>query len=139
MSRASYAAGGSVLTWQNRLHELLLAGGALAALGYGAGSCSNGSHDASGPDDGGSHDASGPDDGGYGENCCNVKPDPCCTLMYCGQPATSACTAKIACLADGGSWTDGQNQCRFPDGGSDALADAPADASSDAQREAGHD
>ena len=36
--------------------------------------------------------------------CCNADPDPCCVYLNCGEPITPTCMQEMACQADGGSW-----------------------------------
>jgi hypothetical protein len=64
------------MTWQRRLADMILAGGAIAALG----SCSS--------------------TGSGGVGCCNANGDPCCEYKHCGGPLTPEC----ACQMDGGTW-----------------------------------
>jgi hypothetical protein len=144
------------MTWEQRLREMILAGGALAM----AACSSSSSGGAQPPKDGGgegdaTHDANvGPDgndlpDGAPG--CCNANPDPCCPEVYCGKPLTSACTPEKDCVASGGTWDysstgsgecsidAGENEAGPEDGGPpDAVAKdaAPPDATPDAD---GHD
>ena len=73
-------------SWERRLRDMLIAGGALAIAGC------PGSTDDSAFD---STDASvdGPN------FCCNANGDPCCTFEHCGAPMNAAC----ACKLDGGT------------------------------------
>jgi hypothetical protein len=60
--------------------------------------------------------------------CCNANSDPCCQYQYCGGDLTSACAAKMECIAEGGTWGDLYQGigCMFAvDAGTDAPADAP--------------
>jgi hypothetical protein len=111
------------MSWEQRLREMVLAGGALAVA------CSSGTTapaDASAPTDSsgsttpdaspigmpdasiGTPDASnGTRDGSAGTPpdansffCCNANPDPCCPYINCGAPLTAAC----ACALEGGTW-----------------------------------
>jgi hypothetical protein len=96
------------MSWQRRLQEIALAGGAITL-----GSCS----------------ILG-DDGGFHAPCGNANPDPC----ICGRPerdpgAKILCDQKMACEAQGGTWTPfpapavtdagtGATNCQLPqDGG----------------------
>src|SRR5580765_8589736 len=77
------------MSWQNRLRQMLLAGGVLA------GGC--GSGNLQGLIGGGG--------AGGGLPCGNANPDPC----ICGRPdanadAAAACQAKVDCVAAGGSY-----------------------------------
>jgi hypothetical protein len=95
------------MSWEQRLREMVLAGGALAAVG-----CAGGS----------SAGTPGPD----GAFCCNGNGDPCCPSNYCGAAVTPQCTEKMACEADGGTW-----DYYYPPG---CARDAgPSDATSDSQ------
>jgi hypothetical protein len=58
------------MSWEQRLHEMALAGGALAVA-----ACTS----SAGP--------SGP------SFCCNADPDPCCAQRYCGATMTPECSA----------------------------------------------
>jgi hypothetical protein len=95
--------------WKSRLRDLLLAGGAVAALG--AAGCSS-------------------DDDGGGVPCGNANPDPC----ICGRPEASqegnlACNLEKTCQQKGGTYFPGTteqadgatvtNACVFPDAGAD--------------------
>ncbi len=100
------------MAWRNRLRDLILAGGALAV-----GGCSS-----SLPNGGGTA-------GSLALPCGNANPDPC----ICGRPDANAiaamqCDQKLACQADGGTWSpwyssvDGaqiEPHCDAPDGGVD--------------------
>jgi hypothetical protein len=93
-------------SWQRRLRDLVLAGGAVAA----ASACSS----------------DGLLGGAGGTSCCNANPDPCCPVLYCGAPMTPACS----CQQDGGSWDYSRSTCgpaQAPDAGSaDGSTDAAA-------------
>lgn len=107
------------MSWEQRLRDLALAGGAagaLAAVGCVGGSVAGG--------DSGSDGNVGPD---VGFNfCCNANADPCCTSLYCGAPVTAQCTEKMACESDGGTWDDFTQACSPLE--DSAAADAPSDA-----------
>jgi hypothetical protein len=73
------------MSWQNRLRQMVLAGGVVV------GGCGSGNLDGGGPP---------PFVGG---GCGNANPDPC----ICGRPEASAaaaasCQAQIDCVASGG-------------------------------------
>jgi hypothetical protein len=100
------------MSWEDRLRDLVLAGGVLAAACTGTDMTP----------------------------CCNANPDPCCGPLYCGGPMTSECRQEQACQAEGGTWEpwygtgpDGEAlapSCSFPsatDGAEPADA-APGDA-----------
>jgi len=77
------------MSWQNRLRQMLLAGGVLVG-GCGGGDLQGGT---------------GGVGGGIGIPCGNANPDPC----ICGRPdanadAAAACQESIDCRAAGGSW-----------------------------------
>jgi hypothetical protein len=92
------------MSWEQRLRDLILAGGTFVAAGCGK-TQSQSAVDASAP----ALDAWVPS----GE-CCNANPDPCCEVDSCGAPMTPAC----ACERDGGTWnsalSDGGEGCGFP-------------------------
>jgi hypothetical protein len=103
------------MNWEQRLREMVLAGGALAAA-----ACSGGGPNA-GPSD------ASPDVFESGFPCCNANSDPCCPSKYCGEPVSAAC----ACQLDGGAWTyEGQGRCSAGDA-SPADAGGPTDAAPD--------
>lgn len=105
------------MTWEQRLREMVLAGGALAL-----GACSSGSSGGAATPDAGSVQDSGEADQQVGE-CCNANPDPCCPHQYCGAPMTSACAQEQACEAEGGTWNDSNpGACLYDAGESDAGA-----------------
>jgi hypothetical protein len=80
------------MSWEQRFRDMILAGGAgaLAIVG-----CSDNSSGTTGP----------------GIGCCNASSDPCCLSLYCGAPQSAACTQKMACEADGGTWQYGIGGC----------------------------
>jgi hypothetical protein len=112
------------MSWQNRLQQMVLAGGVLFT------GCSNDKLAA-----GGGGGAGGTFVGG---GCGNANPDPC----ICGRPEASSeaaaeCQGEIACMARGGVWFPFTNvdatgthppYCQI-DGGSDG--DASVDGRSD--------
>lgn len=122
-ARRAHCSGQTLMTWQSRLRDLIIAGGTLTTL-----ACSGG------------NDANGAD-AGIGIPCGNANSDPC----ICGLPDSSPayaelCTELNDCLADGGEITS------FgyvgSDGGVVPYGCGPADAaSSDApsSSDAGHD
>jgi|CZKU01.1.fsa_nt_gi hypothetical protein len=92
------------MSWEGRWRELVLARGAVAVA-----ACTSTRS---------------------GVPCCNANGDPCCEYQYCGAPLTPACSQKMACEADGGTWDYGYpndlepTACAFP---SEAgLPDGPA-------------
>jgi len=100
------------MSWEQRLRDMVLAGGAgaLAAIG-----CADSS-------------GAGVDSGSV-DFCCNANADPCCRSQSCGAPVTTECTVKMACESDGGTWDYGTQGCGHPqDGG---MSDAPVDAQPD--------
>jgi hypothetical protein len=115
------------VSWEQRLRDLVLAGGAagaLAAVGCVGGSVAGG--------DAGSDGDVGPDVNF--EFCCNADVDPCCPSLYCGAPVTMLCAEKTACKADGGTWDDDTEGCSsLEDSG---ATDASHEASTDAPPEA---
>jgi hypothetical protein len=94
---------GTAVSWERRLRDMVLAGGALAAA-----ACSDSSQSQNTP--------TGP------TFCCNANPDPCCPYLHCGEPLNAAC----ACKLDGGVLSSNSGECSF-------VADAgPTDAAIDA-------
>jgi hypothetical protein len=123
------------LSWEQRVREMLLAGGTLALA-----ACSSSSA-------GGAFDAGGDTQAESGM-CCNANGDPCCPSQYCGAPVSMQCQEEKACQADGGTWS--YAGCSLADAGSprdaatgdtasDASGDASGDASPEAEPEAGTD
>jgi hypothetical protein len=116
------------LSWEQRLREIVLAGGAIAAAACAdnAGTSTDAAHTFG------------------GDACCNGSPDPCCQVLGCGEPMTAAC----ACQMDGGTpnySVDGSDSvflgtnspavtCSFPGdaGPNDAAADGDGGRPSDA-------
>jgi hypothetical protein len=120
------------MTWQQRLREMVLAGGALTAAA--CSTSSSGSTFDSGVVDarsGPGNDAA--DDVAMINFCCNANPDPCCAYLHCDASLTMACSQEMACETEGGTWDGNSEECSFGhDGGSsDAVAgDSATDASS---------
>lgn len=114
------------MSWERRLRDMLLAGGALAIAGC-PGTTDESGFDASAPGDAGSD---------VSRFCCNANGDPCCTFEYCGAPMSAACACKldggtptsVLVIVDGGPWTTTVS-CVF-DGG-DVDAGDESDAASD--------
>jgi len=97
--------GSNVVSWEQRLRDIVLAGGGLTAA-----ACTQ----ASAPDT----DASSVGPPAF---CCNANSDPCCPFLHCGQPITPAC----ACQSDGGTWSVTDGTClQSEDGSLDGLVDA---------------
>jgi hypothetical protein len=96
------------MSWEARWRDMILAGGAVLAA-----ACSSTSQP-----------------GSPGPNfCCNANGDPCCQYLNCGGSLTPACSEKMACEADGGTWNYGTDGCGVVvEAGPDAIADSPADA-----------
>lgn len=100
------------MSWEQRLRELVLAGGAVAATACtgnsGSTSDASPSQDTSPSDDASpSQDAAPLDaepDVVLNNFCCNVNPDPCCGYLHCGGPLTPECSQEMSCEADGGTW-----------------------------------
>jgi hypothetical protein len=90
------------MSWEQRLREMMFAGGAVAV--------------ACGTSSGGSAG------GGVPSFCCNANGDPCCTYLYCHAPLSPECSAKLACDAEGGVWSYQSSNCAS---GQDAAPDAP--------------
>ncbi len=90
------------MSWEQRLREMVLAGGALAAVG-----CSSSLVSPSGTDGGPSQspsdsspspsppEAGKPDATNPSTFCCNANADPCCPQLYCGAPRTPECTSRL--------------------------------------------
>jgi hypothetical protein len=113
------------VSWEQRLRDLVLAGGAatLAAVG-----CVDGSGTAG---DSGTAVDSGtvPEDANF---CCNASFDPCCASLFCDAAVSAECTTKMACESDGGTWGDGLSVCTYEAGPRDAASDAPETGPADA-------
>jgi hypothetical protein len=115
---------GQVVRWEQRLREMVVAGGALAT-GCSASAQSppaDAGLDESAPADAAALDGGAPaeaagfdvgpvpdarrDDLADGPSfCCNANPDPCCEQLYCGVPLSLMCAAEL-CQLEGGAWTD---------------------------------
>jgi hypothetical protein len=107
------------MSWQRRLQELILAGGAFALAGCSTENLKTSGRDASGSDTG--SDVYNP-----GTFCGNANSDPC----ICGRPEASAaaadqCAQSRVCQSQGGYWdpygstTEGGTlgtKCELPDG-----------------------
>ncbi len=106
-------------SWEQRLRDMLLAGGVLAIAGC-PGTTDETAFDASAPSDAGSDPGSD-----VSQFCCNANGDPCCTFEYCGAAMSAAC----ACKLDGGTFNY-PSSCVF-DGGDLDAGDAGADADTD--------
>jgi hypothetical protein len=127
------------MKWEQRLREMIVAGGAAAATAC-TGSTSTSPSDASGTQDVRSSDAN-EEMPFVGGGCCNANGDPCCEYLHCGGSLTPECSEEMACQAEGGTFVYLTNDagCSFAhDGGtSDAgvtdaapdgvSVDAPAD------------
>jgi hypothetical protein len=102
------------MSWEDRLRDIVLAGGTLAAV-----ACS------------------------FGDDvpCCNANSDPCCEVQYCGAPMNAACACEQeggvydprgnACsspdaASDGGGTGDSTRPVEAGDAPSDTT-DAPSD------------
>jgi hypothetical protein len=101
------------MNWEQRLREMVLAGGALAAT-----ACFD--FAAAAPNRDAESDAVSDLDGdasfeaGSSSSCCNANGDPCCPLGYCGDAEPSA-PAYILCEQEqeaglGDSANDGEGQ-----------------------------
>ena len=134
---------GALLSWEQRMREMLLAGGALAA-----GACSSqsaGSAFTAGAADA-TADAAGDasiDSAASGSGCCNASGDPCCEYLYCdaGILPPPQCLQEMACQAEGGVWEDYPGSCSlWGDGGPDsgeAGNGAPGDTGADGDSDGG--
>jgi hypothetical protein len=128
------------MNWEQRLREMILAGGALAAAACGDSAATvseagtTGAEGGAGSDVGATPDASDRDTGVFtGGFCCNANGDPCCPFLYCDAGISSECVQKMACEADGGTWDFSVQGCSTRDAGTaDASnSDAPSDANAD--------
>jgi hypothetical protein len=98
------------MSWERRLREMVLAGGALAATACADNAMNNGVN-----------------------FCCNANADPCCRYLNCGGPMTTECSQEIACQ-ESGAWDPISKRCSLSQdaGQSDAVSDAaPSDAGAD--------
>ncbi|HEX4445679.1 MAG TPA: hypothetical protein VH044_03055 [Polyangiaceae bacterium] len=109
------------MSWEQRLRDMVLAGGAglLAAVG-----CVDGS--GGGGDSGADGGSGGDGSSGSSGVCCNANSDPCCPSLYCGAVVTPECTSKMACESDGGTWDIASQACSKAQDA--ALEDASPDA-----------
>lgn len=119
------------MSWEQRLREMLLAGGALAATACSSSQSSGSSLDAGGHDatSDAAHDTgldTGNDTSAVGSSgCCNANDDPCCDYLYCDAAISAQCTEEMACQADGGVWTVYPPSCSLGEGS------APSDGGAD--------
>ena len=130
------------MSWEQRLREMILAGGALAATACGgstaapgtAGSGDNSEFGGVGGDATGGDATAGSSSAGV---CCNADPDPCCTCTgeITEADPESACGHDLACQAAGGTWNPYDNSyngvvtpphCEFEASDEDADACAPS-------------
>jgi hypothetical protein len=84
------------VSWEQRLREMLLAGGALAAVACGGKAAvpvDSGADDAAGEPDSPEHE----DAPGGPSFCCNAAPDPCCDVAYCEDAGGPNGSAYAAC------------------------------------------
>jgi hypothetical protein len=119
--------------WEQRLREMILAGGALAATV----GCSSSGQVAASNDASVSGSSSGSGSGGSGSGggssggCCNAASDPCCEFLNCGAPLTPQCS----CQLDGGAWTyssaTGEETCDLPPGNGGSSGGACCNANGD--------
>ncbi len=111
------------MSWERRLREMVLAGGAFAVACGGA--C--GEWSSSDGSSGGSSSSSGGSSSGGA--CCNANGDPCCGYLYCGDPLTAGCSAELACKADGGTYNlyTEPVACSFPDASASDGGEADGD------------
>lgn len=106
------------MSWDRRLREMLLAGGAIASAACGGVHGSD--FDAAASDD--ATTDSGQDAGdelpSTGNPCCNADPDPCCAYELCEASLTTACAREIQCQ-EAGLWDASSYACEMPpvDGG----------------------
>jgi hypothetical protein len=92
------------VSWERRWRDMVVAGGATLAVGVGCG---------------GSEATRQPD-----PFCCNANGDPCCPHLYCGEPMTTECSDKLACEAEGGTYSY-LSTCSFPSDAGPAADAAP--------------
>ena len=105
------------MSWEQRLRDMILAGGALAATGCDAPSVDAPSDASDAPSDAASVDASSDLQNPFGGfMCCNANYDPCCLFLHCGGPMTAACACEMdaacacrtnpqcSCQTEGGIW-----------------------------------
>lgn len=106
------------MSWEQRLREMVLAGGALAAVACGDSAGTAGSTANEGGEDA-PYGITTLDDVNF---CCNVNPDPCCPVLHCGAAMNAACACQMA----GGTTTGGgaNAACSFP--GEAGLLDGDA-------------
>jgi hypothetical protein len=87
------------MNWEQRLRDIVLAGGALATVG-----CL-------------------PVGGGA---CCNANSDPCCAYLHCGAQLDEACACQLEGGTFAYSYT-GPSVCTFPREGGGTGDDAGGD------------
>jgi hypothetical protein len=124
------------MSWELRLREMVLAGGALAAAGCSSSSGAGAAFDASTTEAGDATSGDDASDAPVGPDfCCNANPDPCCPQLYCDAAPTTACSQEMACVAEGGTWVyNGAGACSLSaDGGPEdaAASEGGADAGAD--------
>ena len=91
------------MTWEQRLREMILAGGAVATTACGGTTSNASTFDAGEATDATTGDAMS--DGGGTDTfvpnfCCNADPDPCCAYENCEASLTAACSKELACQRD---------------------------------------
>jgi hypothetical protein len=134
------------VSWEQRLREMVLAGGALATVACG-GATERSAFDAgsSQPTDATTDQVSNDDVASSSNPCCNADPDPCCAYQYCEASLSPQCVQEMECQ-EAGRWNSNTYTCEAPprDAGArdadSAAPDAPApDASTDAPDDAAGD
>ena len=116
------------MSWEKRLKEMLLAGGALATAGCSSSAASS-SRDAAAaePSDATADTAvEAPTGVGF---CCNADPDPCYGFLACDAALTTECAQEMSCMAEGGTWNYNLNNST----GDCSFAGAPGDAAASAE------
>jgi hypothetical protein len=101
------------MAWEQRLREMIVAGGALAATACGG---------ATGAQSGANPDATA----NQGEFCCNANGDPCCP-MSCGSGGVNA-PSYVACEQSETECSDKQGRFAVDTEGTTACAPPPAPA-----------
>jgi hypothetical protein len=100
------------MTWDRRLRELVLAGGALATAACG-GSVAHSVFDDAGSIDGTTGQDASDELSSGGGACCNANPDPCCPSQYCGSSPTEQCFQEMECQ-EAGRWNAMTYTCEAP-------------------------